>query len=76
MRWPPAAPSTPEALARYERRDRRRMDPTAAARIGYRGYRAGKAVVIPGRLNALMAQTSRVFPRAVVRRIVHRMMRK
>jgi len=66
----------PGALARHERRDRRRMDPTAAARIGYRGYLAGKAVVIPGRTNALLAQTSRFFPRAVVRRIVHRMMRK
>ncbi|MBE0565307.1 MAG: SDR family NAD(P)-dependent oxidoreductase [Krumholzibacteria bacterium] len=66
----------PEALARHRRRDRRRMDPTAAARSGYRGYLAGKAVVIPGRGNALLAQSSRFLPRAAVRRIVHRMMRK
>lgn len=66
----------PEALARYERRDRRRMDPTTAARIGYRGYLAGKAVVIPGRMNALLAGSSRFAPRGLLRRVVHRMMRK
>lgn len=66
----------PAALARYERRDRRRMDATVAARIGYRGYRHGRAVVIPGRRNALMARLPGLLPRALIRRFVHRMMRK
>ncbi|MFN2369794.1 MAG: SDR family NAD(P)-dependent oxidoreductase [Candidatus Krumholzibacteriia bacterium] len=66
----------PAALARHERRDGRRMDPTVAARLGYRGYLAGKAVVIPGRRNALLAQASRLLPRAAVRRLVHTTMRK
>ncbi len=66
----------PEALARYERRDRRRMDAALAARIGYRGYLAGEAVVIPGWRNALMARLPRLSPRPLTRRIVHRMMRK
>ncbi len=66
----------PEALARYERRDRRRMDAAVAARIGYRGYLAGRAVVVPGRMNALMAQAPRFAPRGLLRRIVFRMMRK
>ena len=66
----------PAALARYERRDRQRMDAALAARIGYRGYLAGRAVVIPGRRNALLARAPRLLPRAVLRRVVHRMMRK
>lgn len=66
----------PAALARHERRDRRRMDPTLAARLGYRGYLAGKAVVIPGRRNGLLAQAPRLLPRAAVRRLVHRFMRR
>ena len=67
---------TDEAMARYLRRDRNRMDATEAARLGYRGYLAGRAVVIPGRRNALLAQAPRLLPRAVVRRVVHAMMRK
>ena len=66
----------PAALARYESRDRRRMDATLAARIGYRGYLAGRAIVIPGRRNALMARLPGLLPRALIRRVVHRMMRK
>ena len=64
------------ALERYERRDRQRMDAALAARIGYRGYLAGRAVVIPGWRNALLAQAPRLLPRALLRRVVHRMMRK
>ena len=66
----------PAALARYERRDRRRMDPVAAARSGYAGYRAGRALVIPGRLNALVARLPGLLPRVLVRRTVHSMMLK
>jgi short-subunit dehydrogenase len=66
----------PTALARYERRDLRRMDPVVAARIGYAGYRAGRALVIPGRLNALTARLPGLLPRGLVRRAVHSMMRK
>ena len=66
----------PAALARYERRDRRRMDATAAARIGYRGYLAGRSVVIPGWRNALLARAPRLVPRTLLVRVLHRMMRK
>ncbi len=66
----------PAALARYERRDRQRMDAAAAARVGYRGYLAGRAIVIPGWRNKVLADASRLLPRGLLRRVVHRMMRK
>jgi short-subunit dehydrogenase len=66
----------PAALARYERREARRMSAATAARVGYHGYLAGRVVVIPGWRNALMAQLPRLAPRALVRRAVHAMMRK
>lgn len=66
----------PAALAEYERRDRARMDAGEAARVGYRGYRMGQAVVIPGRRNRLLSLAPRFSPRGLTRRIVHRMMRK
>ncbi len=43
--------------------------PVAVA--GYRGMMAGSAVVVPGLLNKLLAQSLRLTPRAIVRRIVH-----
>ncbi|MEP7327514.1 MAG: SDR family oxidoreductase [Gemmatimonadota bacterium] len=49
------------------------MDATSVARIGYRGMKGGKRIVIPGLLNKLAAQSYRVLPRwlttAAVRRI-------
>jgi hypothetical protein len=52
------------------------MDPASAARIGFDGYRAGRALVVPGRLNALTARLPGLLPRSLVRRAVHRMMLK
>lgn len=66
----------PAALAEYERRESQRMDASEAARIGYRGYRAGQAVVIPGWRNRLLSVGPRFSPRGLTRRIVHRMMKK
>lgn len=64
------------ALAEYDRRDAKRMDPGVAARAGYDGYRAGRAMVVPGWRNKLLSLGPRLAPRAVVRRMVHRMMQK
>ncbi len=62
------------ARAEFERRDAKRMDTATAARIGYAGFKSGQAVVIPGLMNQIMAQSSRFAPRALVRRLVKRMM--
>ncbi|MDP8982928.1 MAG: SDR family oxidoreductase [Acidobacteriota bacterium] len=45
------------------------MAARAVAEAGYRGMLAGKAIVIPGLMNSLMAQSVRVSPRSVVRKI-------
>lgn len=62
----------PAAAAEFGRRDDRRMDTAVAARAGYDGFLAGRAVVIPGWTNRLTAQAHRFLPRGVMRRIVHR----
>lgn len=49
---------------------RRLMDARTVARAGYRGFRAGKLLVIPGLLNKLGALAVRILPRRMVRRIV------
>ncbi len=64
------------ALAEQRRRDAKRMDPGVAARVGYEGYRAGKAVVIPGWRNRMLVGVPRFLPRGIVRRVVHGMMKK
>ena len=43
------------------------------ARIGYRGFRAGKVIVIPGFTNRLAVFWDRLLPRAVIRKIVKRL---
>jgi short-subunit dehydrogenase len=45
------------------------MDAAVVARAGYRGYRAGRAIVIPGIKNKLGAFSVRLTPRIVVRKI-------
>jgi short-subunit dehydrogenase len=45
------------------------MDARTVAEAGYRGLMAGKAIVIPGLMNRVMAQSVRVSPRSVVRKI-------
>jgi hypothetical protein len=47
-------------------------DPADVARAGYRGMRAGKAVVVPGLQNKLQTLLVRALPRSVVRSVVRR----
>jgi short-subunit dehydrogenase len=52
------------------------MKPLSAAyvaRAGHAGYRAGKAIVIPGLLNRLAIGLGQLAPRALRRRAAHRM---
>jgi len=49
------------------------MDAGTVARAGYRGFRRGKVLVIPGLKNRLGAFSVRLGPRAVVRKLVKRM---
>ena len=49
------------------------MDARTVAEAGYRGMMAGKAIVIPGLMNSLMAQSVRVSPRSVVRKIARQL---
>lgn len=46
------------------------MSPAEAARAGYDGMMAGRALVIPGLFNKVGAQTARFFPRQLVTRVV------
>jgi hypothetical protein len=45
-------------------------DPAAVARAGLAGLARNRAIVIPGLMNKLTAQSNRLLPRAAVRRIV------
>ena len=49
------------------------MDATAVARRGYRGFRRGKVLVIPGVKNKLLAFSVRLAPRSFVRKLVKRL---
>ncbi len=46
------------------------MDPDEVAAIAVRGMLAGKAIIIPGRLNRFLAGLARVVPRAAVYAVV------
>jgi len=72
----PTGDLTEADLAEFRRRDAKRMDAGLAARLGYRGFQAGRAVVIPGLKNQLTAQSARFLPRSLMRRVVHRLMRR
>lgn len=48
------------------------MSAERVARAGYRGYRRGKIMVVPGLLNKISTLTVRVLPRSVVRKVVGR----
>ncbi len=52
---------------------RKIMDARTVAEAGYRGMTAGKAIVIPGLMNRVMAQSVRVSPRAAVRKIARQL---
>jgi hypothetical protein len=49
------------------------MDAKAVARQGYRGFRCGKVIVIPGLKNKLGAFSVRFAPRSFVRKVVKRL---
>ncbi|HYL35103.1 MAG TPA: SDR family oxidoreductase [Bryobacteraceae bacterium] len=49
------------------------MDARTVAEAGYRGMLAGKAIVIPGLQNKLLAQSLRFSPRSMVTKVVRRM---
>ena len=51
------------------------MSAAAVARAGYRGFRSGKRIVIPGFLNRLGAFMVRFVPRAVARKVAARLNR-
>jgi len=63
-------------LQEYNRRDAKRMSVEQAALVGYRGFREGRAVVIPGLRNRLMAWLAPRLSRGFVRRLTHRMLSK
>ena len=50
--------------------DRAVMDARAVAEAGYRGLLAGRAIVIPGLRNSLLARTVGFFPRGLVTKVV------
>ena len=50
------------------------MTAKEVAQIGYRAMQRGKAVVVPGFINRLIVESIRLTPRAIVRRVTHRMM--
>ncbi|MBK8095897.1 MAG: SDR family oxidoreductase [Planctomycetes bacterium] len=52
------------------------MPPEVVARAGYRAMRRGRAIVIPGLWNQVLALCSRLLPRFLLRRIVHRLQRR
>jgi len=52
------------------------MSAERVARVGYRGAMRGKRIVIPGLMNRLMQQSIRIAPRALVTRVVRRMMER
>ena len=49
------------------------MDAKYVALLGYRGFRRGKVLVIPGAINKLGAFSVRLSPRRLVRKIVKRL---
>ncbi len=51
------------------------MDAARVARAAHRGFRRGRAIVVPGLRNKLGMQSLRVSPRALVRRLVARLQR-
>jgi short-subunit dehydrogenase len=54
-------------------RDLRLMDASAVARAGYRAFRAGRRVVVPGWTNRLLAGAVCFLPRGLVLRVARRL---
>ena len=49
----------------------RAMDAAEVARVGYRGFRAGRTIVVPGWRNKLTTLSVRFVPRSFARRVAH-----
>jgi hypothetical protein len=49
------------------------LSATAVAQAGYRGFRRGRSIVIPGLKNKLLAAVVRFSPRTAVRKVVKRL---
>jgi short-subunit dehydrogenase len=49
------------------------MPASEVAEIGYRGFRDGKVIVIPGFMNKVGVQSLRIGPRALVRRLTRKL---
>ncbi len=49
------------------------MTASEVAEIGYRGFREGKVIVIPGLMNKMVVQSLRISPRAAVRRVARKL---
>lgn len=47
------------------------MDPSVVARIGYKGFRAGKTIVVPGLFNKLTTFAVRFTPRSLARKLAY-----
>ncbi len=71
----PAGDVSEQQLAEYNQRDAKRMDAGSAALMGYRAFQKGRAIVIPGFKNRILAQAGRFLPRSVVRRVAMRMLK-
>jgi short-subunit dehydrogenase len=54
--------------------ERMMMDASDVAAIGYRGFKKGKRVIIPGFLNKVMAISSKISPRGMVLAISRKLM--
>lgn len=54
----------------------RKMSAAAVARTGVEGYRAGHAIVVPGTMNRITAQVSRLMPHFISRRVAASLNRK
>ena len=52
------------------------MDAARVARSGYDGWRAGRAIVLPGLRNRLLVLGARFIPRAVLRRLIRALQQK
>ena len=50
------------------------MDARSVAQAGYRGFRSGKILVIPGVRNRLTAFSIRFAPRSLVRKVAKRLL--
>jgi short-subunit dehydrogenase len=52
------------------------MDARTVAEAGYRGLMVGKAIVIPGVKNKVLAQSVRFSPRSMVTKLVRSMQKE